>query len=157
MSLDASDAWRALAKASFAVVSHVTPDGEPRCSGVVYTLINRRLFTVVAADSWKARHIAADGHVAVTVPVRRGGILALLFPIPPATITFHGAAIVHAPDTPEGLRAFERLTALLPPQRRASSRVIEIQPEGEFLTYGVGVPLMRMREPAVARAHLPVI
>ncbi len=28
------DVWRALAKESFAVVAHVTPDGAPRSSGV---------------------------------------------------------------------------------------------------------------------------
>ena len=33
--------------------------------------------------------------LAVTVPVRRGGILSVAVPIPPATISFHGAAVVH--------------------------------------------------------------
>ena len=49
----------------------------------------------LASGSWKARHVAASGRVAVTVPVRRGGLLSLLFPIPPATVSFHGTAVVH--------------------------------------------------------------
>jgi len=61
--------WRALARESFAVVSHVTPDGQPRSSGVVYAVADYRLFVVVASDSWKARQIPATGVVAVTVPV----------------------------------------------------------------------------------------
>ena len=87
--------WRALAKASFAVVSHVNAAGEPRSSGVVYAVADRRLYVAVAADGWKARQIVTGQEVAVTVPVRRGGILALLMPIPPATITFHATATVH--------------------------------------------------------------
>jgi hypothetical protein len=147
--------WHALAKASFAVVSQVTRAGEPRSSGVVYAVVGRRLYVAVAPDSWKARHIARDGRVAVTVPVRRGGILTLLFPIPPATISFHGTATVHPAGSPES-EALEGLEHLLPAERRASATVLEIVPEGRFLTYGVGVSLMQMRSPAAARAHVPV-
>ena len=133
--------WHQLAKGSFAVLSHVTPAGEPRSSGVLYKTIGRRLYIVTAPDSWKARHIAASGRVAVTVPVRRGGLLALVLPIPPATISFHGTAIVHAADSAE---------------RQASACIIEILPAGFFVTYGVGVSLTQMRDPAAARARVPV-
>jgi hypothetical protein len=148
--------WRALAKASFAVVSHVTPTGKPRSSGVVYTCIGRRLYVVTAADSWKARHIAVNGQVAVTVPVRRGGIMSLLLPIPPATISFHASAIVHPAAFLEALPLPRQYASLLPTERRTAGRIIEIRPEGRFLTYGLGVSLMRMRSPALARAHVPV-
>jgi hypothetical protein len=53
--------WQVLAKATFAVVSEVTPTGEPRSSGVLYGLADRRLYVVVGKDSWKARHFAVDG------------------------------------------------------------------------------------------------
>lgn len=144
--------WRHLTKASFAVVSQVTPDGAPRSSGVLYTVENGRLYVVVAPDSWKARHLAADGRVAVTVPVRRGGLLSLVAPIPPATISFHGRAVVHPAGTLPG-----GLARLVPAERRASSRVVEITPEGDFVLYGIGVSLMAMRDPAVARARVPVV
>src|SRR3954453_9045696 len=83
----------ALSHASFAVLSHVTPAGAPRSSGVVYTMSGDRMYVVVAEDSWKARHIAANCIVAVTVPIRRGGLLSLLFPIPPATVSFPAVAV----------------------------------------------------------------
>src|SRR5215475_4827926 len=154
--LTSDEVWRALTRASFAGVSYVTPAGEPRSSGVVYATDGGRLYVAVASDSWKARHIAASGRVAVTVPVRRGGLLSLLFPIPPATVSFHGAAIVH-PAGPVADRAVpEQLASLLPPERQASCCVLEIIPEGQFLTYGLGVSLTRMRNPAAARARLPV-
>jgi hypothetical protein len=148
--------WRELGKASFAVLSHVTPTGRPRSSGVVYGTAARRLYVVVAADGWKARHIPATGQVAVTVPVRRGGVMSLLLPIPPATISFHASATVHPANSPEAPVLPERLAALLPAERRTASHIIEIVPEGQFVTYGVGVPLRQLANPALARARVPV-
>jgi len=154
--LTSEQVWAGLAKASFAVVSYVTPTGEPRSSGVVYQTVGRRLYVAVAPDGWKARHIAASGRVAVTVPVRRGGILSLVFPIPPATISFHGAATVHRADSPEVGPVLTQLSSLLPAERRSSSVLIDILPEGEFVTYGLGVSLRNMRIPAAARGRASV-
>jgi hypothetical protein len=143
----------ALAHASFAVLSHVTPAGAPRSSGVVYTMSGDRMYVVVAEDSWKARHIAAHGTVAVTVPIRRGGLLSLLFPIPPATVSFPAVAVVHTADVLTGLPGLARL---IPEERRSHCAVLEIRPTGHFLTYGLGVPLRRMRDPAASRARVPI-
>jgi len=148
--------WRKLAKTSFAVISYATPTGMPRSSGVVYALVGRRMYVAVADDSWKAKHISASGRVAVTVPVRRGGIMSLLLSIPPATISFHASAIVHPASSLEDSPLSKDLAPLLPPERRISSRIIEIQPVGHFLTYGLGVSLMQMRSPALARGRVPV-
>jgi Pyridoxamine 5'-phosphate oxidase len=148
--------WDRVAKESFAVISHVTPTGEPRSSGVLYKVIGRRLYVAVAPEGWKARHIAADGRVAVTVPVRRGGILSLVAPIPPATISFHGTAVVHPAGSPDVGALSEALGSLLPAERRDAASIVEVVPEGAFLTYGVGVPLLKLRTPATARARVPV-
>jgi hypothetical protein len=148
--------WGAIRKKSFAVLGYVTPDGEPRSSGVVYATDGGRLYVAVAPGSWKARHVAQHGRVAVTIPVRRGGLLSLVAPIPPATISFHAIATVHRPGTPETQSLLERLGALLPRERRTTACVIEIRPQGEFVTYGLGVPLMKMRDPAASRGRARV-
>jgi hypothetical protein len=154
--LTTKQVWHQVAKGSFAVLSYVTPAGEPRSSGVLYKTIGRRLYIAVAPDSWKARHVAVSGRVAVTVPVRRGGLLSLVAPIPPATVSFHGTAIVHPADSPEVRSVLKELAALLPAERRVSARILEVIPEGCFVTYGVGVSLTQMRDPAAARARVPV-
>lgn len=151
--LSSEQVWHELTKASFAVVGHVTPKGDPRSSGVLYKAIGERLFVVTDPAGWKAKHIAATPRVAVTVPVRRGGILSLVFPIPPATISFHAAAVVHPAGSTE---IPKELVALVPDERRASSCVIELIPEAVFVTYGIGVPLMKMRDPDQSRARVPV-
>jgi len=148
--------WRTIERSSFAVIGYVTPSGEPRSSGVVYRTLDRRMFVAVAPDSWKARHVAVDGRVSVTVTVRRGGLMALLTPIPPATISFRGNAIVHPAGSPEVRPLLEELGSLLPAERRTSAAIIEIVPDGSFVTYGIGVPLMKMRDPAAAGARVPV-
>ena len=148
--------WQQVARASFAVLSHVTPSGQPRSSGVVYRALGRRLYVAVAPDSWKARHVALDNRVSLTVPVPRGGVLALVMPIPPATVSFHGHAIVHAAGSPEVGPLLDELGSLLPAERRTSAAIIEIVPEGAFVTYGIGISLAKMRDPAAARARVPV-
>jgi len=149
--------WRAVTNASFAVLACVTPDGAPRSSGVVYKAVGDRLVIAVAPDSWKAKHIASDGQVAVTVPVRRGGLLSIVAPIPPATISFHGTAVVHPAGSPQARSALEALGSLLPPKRRASAAVVEICPSGAFVTYGLRIPLLKMLDPATALARVPVL
>jgi hypothetical protein len=151
--LTADDVWAAVSHASFAVLSHVTPAGAPRSSGVVYAVTGDRMYVVVAADGWKARHIGAEATVAVTVPVRRGGLLALLTPIPPATISFPAVATAHPAQIIDRL---PRLARILPPERRTACTVLEIRPTGHYVTYGLGVPLMTMRDTERARARVAV-
>jgi Pyridoxamine 5'-phosphate oxidase len=139
--------WHQVVKASFAILSYVTPAGQPRSSGVVYTSLAERLYVAVAPDSWKARHIAAKGRVAVTVPVRRGGLLSLVAPIPPATISFHAAAIVHPAGSPQARSRLKELGSLVPVERRASACIIEVVPEGES-SPDAGSPTSRRTHPS---------
>ncbi len=148
--------WRALDKASFAVLSYATPSGEPRSSGVVYKVLDRRLYVAVAPDGWKANHIDMAGRVAVTVTVRRGGLLSLVAPIPPATVSFHASARVYAPGSAESRSLAAALGSLLPKERQESASIIEIVPEGMFVTYAIDVPLRKMRDPDASRARMPV-
>jgi Pyridoxamine 5'-phosphate oxidase len=148
--------WRHLAKGSFAVVSHVTDAGEPRSSGVVYAMAGHRMYVAVAHDSWKARQLETGDQVSLTVPVRRGGLLSLLFPIPPATITFHATVTVHPAGSIARSSLPKALQRLLPETDGSPISVLEFTPEGQFLTYGVGVSLMDMRKPEMARGHAQV-
>jgi hypothetical protein len=155
--LTAADVWREIANASFAYVAHVTPTGEPRVSGVVFKSAGRRLYIAVDPDSWKAKHIQAHGRVSVVVPVRRGGMLAFVLPLPPATISFQAKAVVHPAGPIAQLKsAPKELASMVPAERKELARVIELSPDGEFLTYGLGVSLPEMLHPAIAQARVPV-
>jgi Pyridoxamine 5'-phosphate oxidase len=155
MNVTTDAVWRHVGKKTFAVISWVTPAGEPRSAGIVYRATGRRVYVGVDTDSWKARHIAASGRVSVTVLVRRGGLLSLFAQIPPATITFHGTAVVHSEDAlPTLPKVVEKL---LPPGKEPRDfRIIEIRPDGDFVTYGIGVALPTMLKPEKASGRAPV-
>ena len=154
--MTSDEVWREVARASFAVLGYITPSGEPRSSGVVFGSAGRRLYVVVAPDSWKARHLVTGQRVSMTVPVRRGGILTLLFPIPPATVTFPAKVIVHPAGSFDLAAVSPELIKLLPDARHASGCLLELVPEGQFVTYGLATSLMDMRKPELARARVPV-
>jgi hypothetical protein len=79
------------------------------------------------------------------------------FKLPAATITFSGTArVLDASDTPRDiLQAVFRKMAD-DQDIITDSCIIEVTPEKEFLTYGVGIPLMQMRFPEKARGRVPV-
>jgi hypothetical protein len=148
--------WNKIERASFAVISYVTAAGTPRSSGVMCAAVGHRLYVVTAADSWKARQISSGEEVAVTVPIRRGGLLSLVAPIPPATVTFHAKATVHPASSVSIEKIPKRLASRLPRERRSAGCLLELVPEGNFLTYGLGVSLPDMAKPRAALAHVPV-
>ncbi|MFL5686856.1 MAG: pyridoxamine 5'-phosphate oxidase family protein [Chloroflexota bacterium] len=151
----ATEVWRDLAKRSFAVIAHVNDEGEPRSSGVVYALVDHHLFVAVAPDSWKARALQTGDQVSVTVPVPRGGLLSMLLPIPPATISFHARVTVHTAEATTRSSLPKELQRLLPETGESPICMLELTPEGRFLTYGVGVSLPAMRDRAIAAGHVP--
>jgi hypothetical protein len=102
----------------------------------------------VAHDSWKAKQIATAGEVSVTVPIRRGGVLALVLPIPPATVSFHATAKVHPAGSPEARSALKELASLLPPERR----VIFLQTYGRSKPLPVQLDWLSIASTAAARA-----
>jgi hypothetical protein len=76
--------------------------------------------------------------------------------IPPATISFHGAAIVYSAGSPQVRSAWKELASLVSAERRTAASVIEVVPEGEFLTYALGVAMRKLLDPAAAQARVPV-
>lgn len=149
--------WKELEREMFAVLGFVTPSGEARTAGIVYIVRNRELYIGTGTDSWKARHIAQNPKVSLTVTIPKRVPFLPWIKIPAATITFQGDAEVQgvgeaAPDVLHALmRGVELESAAA-----AKYSVIRIKPHGEFLTYGVGVPLLTMRKPEEARGRAPV-
>ena len=131
--LTTEQVWRQLKRTSFAVVSYVTPSGKPRASGVMCAAGQRRLYVATAPDSWKARQISDGDQVAVTVPIRRGGLLSLVAPIPPATVSFHARVRMYPAGSVNIAAASKKLASLLPPERRQADCLLELLPEGNFV------------------------
>jgi hypothetical protein len=149
--------WKSLKQELFAVLGMVTDKDEARTVGVVYAVHNHKLYIVSGKDTWKVRHISQNPHVSITVSIAKRIPFLFWVKIPAATITFSGLAHVQSADcmSPDILQSLLRGLEM-DAETLASMCVIEVQPVGDFITYGVGVSLMTMRHPDQARGRAPV-
>ena len=149
--------WKELGKEIFAVLGMVTAKGEARTIGVVYIVHNKKIYISTRKDAWKARHIRTNPCVSMTVPIAKHIPLMPWIKIPAATISFSGRACVLQPDE-VGNYVLHSLFRGLETDREMldTTAVIAIEPEGEFVTYGIGIPMIEMRDPVKARGRAPV-
>ena len=155
--LSSEQVWKELEKELFAVIGMVTSKNEARTIGVVYIVHDYKIYILTGEDTWKARHIGNNKNVSMTIPIAKRIPIMPWIKIPAATITFSGVAKVHTAKE----ISKEILHALMRGQEEEVEKlgnlcVIEVQPVGEFITYGVGVPMMTMRTPEKARGRAPV-
>jgi len=153
--LSTDQVWVEIEKNLFAVLGMVTARNEARTAGVVYIVHERKLYIATLKNAWKTRHIAQNRHVSLTVTIPKRIPLMPWIKIPAATITFAGEATVRSPD--------ELDKQVLAPLYRGlegdsahmeNSAIIEVEPVGDFVTYGVGVSLMQMRDTELARGRV---
>ena len=155
--LSSEQVWSALKKEIFAVLGMVNSKGEARTAGIVYIVHGQKIYISTAKEAWKTRHIQTNPHVSITVPIAKRIWIMPWIKIPAATITFSGKAKVLDAKSMQSeiLHAlFRGLEADL--EKLESISVLEIEPEGDFVTYGIGISLMQMRYPEKARGRAPV-
>ena len=141
------DVVKAIAKRSFCTLATASPDNRPHVAGVLYQAIGTTLYVNTSRDSRKARNVADNPHVAVSVPIRRlplGG--------PPSTVQFQGRAEVLGFDHPDIVRIIEAEQL-----KKITSHGELDYPDGCFLritpgrrltTYGLGMSLLKLiRDP----------
>jgi hypothetical protein len=157
LQLSTEQVWEAIEKELFAVIGMVTAHNEARTAGVVYVVRDRKLYIATDKDAWKTHHIIHNPHVSVTIPIAKHIPFMPWMKIPAATITFCATAHVLEAGavSAEVLQTVFRGMAA-DPELVAESCVIELTPEKDFVTYGVGVSLMQMRDPEKARGRAPV-
>lgn len=149
--------WETIEKELFTVLGMVTALGEARTVGVVYIVQDRKLYIGTGRHTWKARHIAANPHVSLTIPIPKRIPIAPWVKIPQATITFSGTArIIPGDQAPLNLLRMVFRHKADDQEFMRDNCLIEVRPEGDFITYGIGLPLIQMREPELARGRAPV-
>lgn len=158
LQLTTEQVWKEIEQNLFAVLGMVTPNGEARTVGIVYAVYDHKLYIGTYKQTWKVKHVEHNPHVSITVAIAKNIPLLPWIKIPAATITFAGVARIL--DNQE-VKA-EILKALYRGVKKdenaiAASCVIEVTPQGEFITYGVGIPLMQMRFPDKARGRAAVL
>jgi hypothetical protein len=156
--LTSEQVWREVEARSFGVLGFVTARGGARTTGIVYLARDRHIYITTWKDAWKAKHIAANPRVSLTVTIPKRIPFMPWIRIPDATITLQGEATLHAPsDVPAGIpQALIKGLKLGSVDPMPNLVVIRIKPHGEFLTYGIGVPMSVMRDPEAASGRAPV-
>jgi len=145
--------WEEIEKQNFGVLGMVTPGGESRTVGIVYVVDTRKLYIGAETTAWKTKHVAQNPHVSLTIPIARRVPLMPWIKVPATTITFSGTARILAQEqVGAGLR--QRLYRH--EEGRAEWCAIEVTPEKDFITYGVGISVLQMRFPDRARQRTPV-
>ena len=156
--LASDDVWKVLEKELFAVLGMVSAKGEARTVGIVYVTHDKKIYIASDKSAWKMRHVAANPNVSLTVAIPKRIPLMPFIKIPAATITFAGVArVVDVASVSDAVKKSLLRGLDLESDVVKGMAIMEIEPAGEFVTYGIGVPLMTMRHPEEARGRAPVI
>ncbi len=141
--LEAHEALRLIDKRSYAVIATTSSAGNSHSAGVLYARSGEHLYLSTMRSSRKARNVAANSSIGVTIPVRRvpvGG--------PPSAIMFQAQAEVIDLDDAE----LRRLAAAGELNAVTSHGELEL-PDGCFIkvalprrlhTYGLGMSLLSL-------------
>ncbi|MBI3961294.1 MAG: pyridoxamine 5'-phosphate oxidase family protein [Deinococcus sp.] len=155
--LTSDQVWNEVEKQMFAVLGTVNRKGQPRTAGIVYKVKDRHLYIVTGYSSYKAKNVQHNSHVSVTVTVDKHIPFLPWVKIPAATITFQGeASLLHVSETESRIQTLLLGNLKLDEKILADLCIIKVKPVGQFITYGIGVPLLTMRDPEAARGRAPV-
>ncbi len=131
----------------------VTAHGQSRTVGIVYVVDDRKLYIGAQTTAWKTKHIMQNPHVSLTIPIARRVPLLPWIKVPATTITFSGTAKI-LPREKVGVGLLNKLYRH--DEGRAEWCAIEVTPQKDFITYGVGISVLQMRFPERSRARAPV-
>jgi hypothetical protein len=144
---DLDNVVKAVTRRSFCMLATVSPSGRPHVAGVLYQAIGTTLYVNMSRDGRKARNIADNPYVAVSIPIRRlpvGG--------PPSTVQFQGRAEILGFDAPDVVRmvAAGELKNITSHGEldHPDGCFVRITPLRRITTYGLGMPLLKLiRDP----------
>ncbi|MGI9530001.1 MAG: pyridoxamine 5'-phosphate oxidase family protein [Acidimicrobiia bacterium] len=146
-SLTTEQVWQTLDETIFGVLAFVNRDGHPRTAGVCYVVDARSLYISTAKDMWKVRHIAANPNVSMTVTLPKRVPFLPFIDVPAATITFRGdAQILDVGDIPASVFARLPRGKETDPAVLDQTAIIRIVPRGDFVTFGIAMPITQMRK-----------
>jgi hypothetical protein len=157
LQLTTDQVWREIEQNLFAILGMVTPSDEARTVGIVYVVDDHKFYIGTDKNSWKAKHIAHNPHVSLTIPIAKSIPFVPWIKIPSATITVSGVARVLELQEVKA-EVLKKLYRDVVKDEAAmdGSCVIEVVPHKDFVTYGVGIPLTQMRFPDKSRGRVHV-
>ena len=140
-----------LRKKMWLVLSTIDETNTPYSAVMVYQSDGETIICQTGENTLKANNIRKNNKVAITIPIRKN-FLHKLVPAPPAELHFTTSAEIKPFDNEEARRIFAKYLkhsdkAELP----QDSIWINIKVPNKITTYGIAVPLLKMRKPLLAR------
>jgi len=133
------------------VLSTTDKDNIPYSSVLVYQSDGNIIICQTGENTLKANNIRNNSHVAVTIPIRKN-FFHKLIPAPPAEIHFTTDAEILAKDNDKARIIFSKYLKHTEKADLPQDYIwIKIRIPNKVTTYGVGVPLFKMRDPIIAR------
>ncbi|TFG02429.1 MAG: pyridoxamine 5'-phosphate oxidase family protein [Promethearchaeota archaeon] len=147
----AKEVKHSIKKQNWLVLSSVSSNGIPYSSVLVYQSDGNVIICQTGTNTLKANNIRANNTVAVTIPIRKN-FFHKLIPAPPAEIHFTTKAEILPKEDEEARTIFSKFLKHSEMVDLPQENIwIKIQIPNKVTTYGIGVPLFKMRDPNKAR------
>jgi hypothetical protein len=136
------------------VLTTLDKNNIPYSSVLVYQSDGNTIICQTGEDTLKANNVRGNKHVAVTIPIRKN-LLHKIIPAPPAEIHFTTTAEIIQRDDKEAKVIFSKYLTHTEKSNLPQDYIwLKILIPSKVTTYGVGVPLLKMRNPLIARKHV---
>ncbi|MFX1549420.1 MAG: pyridoxamine 5'-phosphate oxidase family protein, partial [Promethearchaeota archaeon] len=133
------------------VLCTVDDKNVPHSSVVVYQSDGYAIYSLTGKNTLKARNIRKNSNVAITIPFRKN-FFHKIIPAPPAELHFTAEAEIKPFDDERARKIFSKyLKYHENVENQVESIWLKITPSRRIATYGVGIKLLKMRKPEIAR------
>ena len=133
------------------VLATVDEKNIPNSSVMVYQSDGNLIVCQTGENTLKANNIRNNEHVAVTIPIRKN-FFHKLIPAPPAEIYFTTTAEIRAQDNEQARMIYSKYMKHSDKRDLPQDYIwICINIPNKISTYGIAVPLLKMRDPMKAR------
>jgi len=133
------------------VLATVDENNVPYSSVMVYQSDGEFIVCQTGENTLKANNIRNNKHVAVTIPIRNN-FFHKVIPAPPAELHFTSTAEIRPKDDEEARQIFSKYLKYSDKSELPQDYIwIRIKVPNKITTFGVAVPLLKMRKPLEAR------
>ena len=133
------------------VLATVDEKNIPYSSVMVYQSDGNTIICQTGENTLKANNIRKNKHIAITIPIRKN-FFHKLIPAPPAELHFTTTAEIRPKDDEEARDIYSKYLKHSDKAELPQNYIwISIKVPNKITTYGIAVPLLKMRKPLEAR------
>ncbi|MFX1488202.1 MAG: pyridoxamine 5'-phosphate oxidase family protein [Promethearchaeota archaeon] len=142
---------RKLVRKKIWLVLTTLDEDTPYSSVMVYQSDGETIICQTGINTLKARNIRNNNKVAITIPIRKN-LLHKLIPAPPAELHFTTTAEILSFNDEEARKIYAKFLKQSEKEKLPQDSIwIRIKVPDKITTYGIAVPLLKMRKPLEAR------